>query len=173
MSPKSHFIEAASMDLSVNLTVRGALPAKGFAVKLAFGKAGFPVTVIVLLMASVPSALLAVRLIIAFVIGPRKQYTANELVQLTTKCLSDSMPLFVSDGLEFYAKALLKKFGETEEFPKTGKRGRPKNPKLVSPDNLRYTQVIKKRKGGRLQKIAKKIIFGEDVEENEISTSLL
>jgi hypothetical protein len=38
---------------------------------------------------------------------------------------------------------------------------------------LNYAQVIKKRKGGQLQKIAKKIIFGKDVEENEISTSLL
>ena len=83
------------------------------------------------------------------------------------------MPLFVSDGLEFYAKALLKKFGETEEFPRTGKRGRPKKPKLVPPDDLRYAQVIKKRKGGKLQKIVKKIMFGKDIEESEISTSLL
>jgi len=113
------------------------------------------------------------RLIISFVIGPRKQYIANELVQLTAECLSDSMPLFVSDGLEFYAKALLKEFGKIEEFPRTGKRGRPKKPKLVPPDDLRYAQVIKKRKGGRLQKIVKKIIFGEDIKESEISTSLL
>jgi IS1 family transposase len=90
------------------------------------------------------------RLIVAFAIGPRKQYVADELVESTAKCLSESMPLFVSDGLEFYAKALLKKFGETEEFPRTGKRGRPKKPKLVPPDDLRYAQVIKKRKGGKL-----------------------
>src|SRR5665648_643206 len=83
------------------------------------------------------------------------------------------MPLFVSDGLEFYAKALLKKFGETEEFSRTGKRGRPKKPKLAPPDDLRYAQVIKKRKGGKLQKIVKKILFGKDIEESEISTSLL
>ena len=38
---------------------------------------------------------------------------------------------------------------------------------------MRYAQVIKKRKVGRLQKIVKKIIFGEDIEESEISTSLL
>src|SRR5450756_2545453 len=97
------------------------------------------------------------RLIVAFAIGPRKQYVADELVESTAKCLSESMPLFVSDGLEFYAKALLKKFGETEEFSRTGKRGRPKKPKLAPPDDLRYAQVIKKRKGGKLQKIVKKI----------------
>src|SRR5665648_232471 len=83
------------------------------------------------------------------------------------------MPLFVSDGLEFYAKALLKKFGETEEFSRTGKRRRPKKPKLAPPDDLRYAQEIKKRKGGKLQKIVKKILFGKDIEESEISTSLL
>ena len=42
------------------------------------------------------------RLIVAFVIGPRKQYVADELLELTAKCLSESIPLFVSDGLKFY-----------------------------------------------------------------------
>jgi IS1 family transposase len=113
------------------------------------------------------------RLIVAFVIGPRKQYVANELLELTAKCLSESKPLFVSDGLKFYTKSLLNEFGEIEEFPRTGKRGRPRNPKRVPPENLEYAQVIKKRTGGRLQKIVKKVIFGENIEENEISTSLL
>jgi IS1 family transposase len=113
------------------------------------------------------------RLIIAFVIGPRKQYVADELLKLTAKCLSESIPLFVSDGLKFYIKALLNEFGEIEEFPRTGKRGRPRNPKIVPPDNLSYAQVKKERKGGRLQKIVKNVIFGKNIKENEISTSLL
>jgi hypothetical protein len=75
--------------------------------------------------------------------------------------------------LKFYTKALLKKFGEIGVFPRTGKRGRPKNPKITPPENLRYAQVIKEKKRGRLQKITKKIIFGKNIEENEISTSLL
>lgn len=113
------------------------------------------------------------RLIVAFAIGPRKQYVADELVKSTAKRLSNSKPLFVTDGLEFYEKALLKQFGEIQEFPRTGKRGRPKNPKRVPPDDLNYAQVIKKRKEGKLQKIAKRIVFGKDIEETEISTSLL
>ena len=113
------------------------------------------------------------RLIVAFAIGPRKQYVADELVESTAKRLSESMPLFVSDGLKFYEKALLKQFGKIEEFPRTGKRGRPRKPKRVPPDDLKFAQVIKKRKGGKLQKIAKKIVFGKDIEETEISTSLL
>src|SRR5450756_2680576 len=42
------------------------------------------------------------RLIVAFAIGPRKQYVADELVESTAKCLSESMPLFVSDGSVSY-----------------------------------------------------------------------
>jgi IS1 family transposase len=113
------------------------------------------------------------RLIVAFVIGPRKQYVANELLELTANCLSETKPLFVSDGLKFYTKALLNEFGEIKEFPKTGKRGRPRNPKTITPNDLEYAQVIKKRKGGRLRNIVKKVIFGKNIEENEISTSLL
>ena len=50
------------------------------------------------------------RLIVAFVIGPRKQYVANELLELTAKRLSESRPLFISDGLKFYTKASYSRF---------------------------------------------------------------
>jgi len=113
------------------------------------------------------------RLIVAFIIGPRKQYVADELLELIYKCLSESVPLFVTDGLSFYAEAILKKYGELVEFPRTGKRGRPKKPKIVPVKDLRYAQVVKNRKGGKLQKIAKKIIFGDHIEQKQISTSLL
>jgi IS1 family transposase len=113
------------------------------------------------------------KLIIAFVLGPRKQYIADELVTLTSKRLSDPLPLFVSDGLEFYKEALLKQFGKIVEFPRTGKRGRPRNPILVPSEGLKFAQVIKKRKKGKLKKIAKKKTFGEDIAETEISINLL
>ncbi|KKG75483.1 hypothetical protein DU63_11430 [Methanosarcina mazei] len=61
------------------------------------------------------------RLIIDFVLGPRKQYVADKLVEITDKCLSDLKPLFVTDGLKFYAEALLQKYGRLVKFPKTGK----------------------------------------------------
>jgi hypothetical protein len=40
------------------------------------------------------------RLIIDFIIGPRKQYVADALIEATDKHLSDSKPLFVTDGLK-------------------------------------------------------------------------
>jgi hypothetical protein len=73
------------------------------------------------------------------------------------------------DGLKFYTKALLNEFGEREEFPRTGKRGRPRSQKTIPPEDLEYAQVIKKRKGGRLLKIVKKVIFGKSIEEKAIS----
>ncbi len=59
------------------------------------------------------------------------------------------------------------------EFPRTGKRGRPKKPKIVPVEDLRYAQVIKDREGGRVKEIVRKVIFGDQIEQNQISTSLL
>jgi len=87
------------------------------------------------------------RLILDFIIGPRKQYVADKLVELVKKHLSSKIPVFVTDGLNFYREALLKQFGVLKEFLRTGERGRPKKPKIVPSDNLRYAQVVKTRMG--------------------------
>ncbi|MGD9778130.1 MAG: IS1 family transposase, partial [Methanosarcina sp.] len=104
---------------------------------------------------------------------PRKQYVADELVKITDKHLSDLKPLFVTDGLKFYAEALLEKYGKLVEFPKTGKRGRPRKPAIVPDEDLRYAQVIKNKQGRKLQNIEKRVIFGQNIDDSEISTSLL
>lgn len=113
------------------------------------------------------------RLIVAFTIGPRKQYVADKLVKLTDDCLSENKPVYVTDGLNFYKVALLNHYGLWIKYPKTGKRGRPRNPKIVPPDDLKYAQVVKKRKGRKLQKVEKNVIFGEGIEQSKISTSLI
>lgn len=38
---------------------------------------------------------------------------------------------------------------------------------------LKYTQLIKNRQRRKLQNIEKRIIFGKDIDQSEISTSLL
>ena len=113
------------------------------------------------------------RLIIYFILGPRKQYVADELIKVTDKHLSDLKPLFTTDGLKFYAKALLKKYGERIEFPRIGLRGRSKNSALVPDKDLKYAQVLKNRKGRKLKTIEKRVIFGKNIDQIEISTSLL
>jgi transposase-like protein len=46
------------------------------------------------------------RLILDFVIVSRKQYVTDTLLEKISKRLSKSIPLFVTDGLKFYAEAI-------------------------------------------------------------------
>jgi IS1 family transposase len=50
------------------------------------------------------------RLVVAHAVGERKQYMADKVEETTKKRIA-SVPLFVSDGLKFYTKALLKSYG--------------------------------------------------------------
>jgi len=81
--------------------------------------------------------------------------------------------VFVTDGLNFYIEALLKQYGDLKEFPISGKIGRLRKPKIVLSDDLNYAQVVKTRINGILKKVEKNIIFGKDIEQSEISTTLL
>ena len=112
------------------------------------------------------------RLIIANYLGPRTQECADAIIEQTAKRIDeDELPLFVSDGLKLYTTALLKKYHSLKEFPKTGKRGRPRKPEKIPDPQLKYAQVVKKRKGGRLVTVEKRIVFGKDIPESEINTS--
>jgi transposase-like protein len=103
------------------------------------------------------------RLLLAHCVGPRTQKTANQIVAKTARRLA-SIPLFVTDGLKFYKNALLNQYFEIIKYPPTGKRGRPRSPKLIANALLKYAQIIKERSGSRLKKIVKKIVFGNDID---------
>jgi len=91
---------------------------------------------------------------------------------ITDKHISDPKPLFVTDGLKFYAEALLK-YGGWVNFPKTGKRGRPKRPALLPTKDLKYAQVVKNKQGCKFQNVEKRVIFGQNIDQSEISMNLL
>ena len=99
------------------------------------------------------------RLVLSHVVGERSQKIADKLVANTAKMLR-SIPLFVTDGLKLYTIALRKQYGKLQLFAPTGKRGRPRSPKLIVDELLNYAQVIKIRAEGRLKKVVKRIIFG-------------
>ncbi len=111
-------------------------------------------------------------MVLSHVVGERNQMMAREIVAKTAESLA-SIPLFVTDGLRFYAGALLEQYGQWIEYPPTGKRGRPRKDRLVPNDKLKYAQVIKNRQEGRLKKVIKKTVFGKDIETVLISTSLI
>ena len=69
--------------------------------------------------------------------------------------------------------ALRKQYGKLQHFALTGKRGRPRSPILIVDDLLKYAQVIKMRIEGRLKRVVKRIIFGENIDHKMISTSYI
>jgi IS1 family transposase len=79
------------------------------------------------------------RLVLSHVIGKRSQRSADSLVKKTAQRLK-SLPLFVTDGLRFYKIALLKRYGKLQNFARTGKRGRPRRPRLIPDKLLKYAQ---------------------------------
>lgn len=79
-----------------------------------------------------------------------------------------NMPLFVSDELAHYATALAKRYHTVVPVPPTGKRGRPKKPELVIDRQLKYGTVHKERKGGKVVKVRRTVVFGDKDEINKI-----
>ena len=68
-------------------------------------------------------------------------------------------PLFTSDELPHYQTVLLEHFSSLENQPKTGKRGRPLQPKVVADPELKYATVHKTRQKGNVVKVERKVIF--------------
>ena len=86
------------------------------------------------------------RLILALVIAATEPALAAPLIAATEACLAaDNWPTWSSDGLEAYRAALLARHHVVQTFPRTGKRGRPRRPRLVAHPRLRYGQVVKQR----------------------------
>ena len=92
------------------------------------------------------------RLILAMAVGPRTYETALMLIQITATIVS-GVPCFFSDGFSCYYNALIEHYHKIKIFPRTGKRGRPKDPVKEPHPDLIYGQIVKENKGGRLVKI--------------------
>ena len=76
------------------------------------------------------------RLVLSHVVGERSQKIADQLVTNTVKRLK-SIPLFATDGLKLYTIALRKQCGKLKQFAPTGKRGRPRSPRLIVDELLK------------------------------------
>lgn len=101
----------------------------------------------------------------AFVVGKRTKANAYKLVEKIYRVTDGVIPFFTSDELIHYKDALLRVYGIPEAVPRgPRKRGRPKKPKLKPPPELRYAQVVKHRRKGRVVSISTKVIFGKEAE---------
>lgn len=106
---------------------------------------------------------------ISFKIAATESSLAFPLIAQTEGRI-DSWPVWVSDGLDAYGEALKCRHCILEIYPRTGKRGRPRRPKLVACPQLRYGQVVKERdKRHRVIGIFKQPVYG-DIPLKRIST---
>jgi IS1 family transposase/transposase-like protein len=115
------------------------------------------------------------RLILAMVVGPRTFETALTLIQITARIVL-GIPCFFSDGFSCYMRALIECYGKIKVFPRTGQRGRTKDPIKEPHPDLVYGQVVKERKGGRIIKVTHRIKCGAERLAQlglKISTTLL
>lgn len=102
-------------------------------------------------------------------VGKRTKANASRLVEKIHRVTDGAIPLFTSDELRHYRDALLGVYGIREEVSKgPQKRGRPRKPKLRPPPELRYAQVVKHRRRGRVISITTKVIFGKEQEVKEL-----
>jgi len=108
------------------------------------------------------------RVVLAFVIGKRTQENANLLLDRVAHVTDAHVPFFTSDQFSEYHKALLHTYGQWYQPLRAGNRGRYPKPVRVPIPELVYAQVVKVRNhNGRLVKVNKKIIFGDEKMLNE------
>jgi len=99
------------------------------------------------------------------VVGKRTKNNAYKLVEKIYRVTDGAIPFFTSDELKHYKEALLWVYGIPEDVPKGPRtRGRPKKPKLRPPPELKYAQVVKHRRKGRVVSISTRVVFGEEDE---------
>ncbi len=101
------------------------------------------------------------RLILAMVVGPRTFETALSLIAMTAGVVL-GVPCFFSDGFSCYFNALIECYHQIKIFPKTGKRGRQREPVKEPHPELVYGQMIKKKKNGKLVEITYRIMCGAE-----------
>jgi len=108
------------------------------------------------------------KVIVSLVIGKRNKELINKLVGNIRDVTDDSIPLFTSDGLKWYETEILEHYGVKEEVERTGNRGRPRKPKTTPHPDLKYAQVVKQYKKGKVSKVEFKVIFGDEEEVKKV-----
>ena len=101
------------------------------------------------------------KLAVSLVIGPRSQQRAEALWSDFAQRTDHGRPtLITTDEYRVYAGALLTTYGVPQPVPRTGRRGRPRKPRLVPPPELVYAMVHKLRRKGRVVQVTLRRVFG-------------
>jgi hypothetical protein len=115
------------------------------------------------------------RLMLTAVVGPRTLETAKEVIEATAAIVR-GVPAFFSDGFTCYFAALIAVYHTITIFPRTGKPGRPKDPRIEPHPELVYGQLVKEKRQGRLVTLSTRILAGAEhltVRGLSVSTALI
>ena len=101
------------------------------------------------------------RLLVCHLVGDRTLESCREFLgELSSRV--DNIPMFTSDELPHYKTVLGELYSTEVPVEKTGKRGRPKkSQKEINPE-LDYATVHKTRKKGKVTKVERCIVYGEE-----------
>jgi IS1 family transposase len=101
------------------------------------------------------------RLVVSVLPGKRTTERVHELVQdFKRRTGGRLMNLLTSDEYPAYETAILEAYGIVQEFPRTGRPGRPRQPIPVPHPHLKYATVHKTRENGRVVKVEPRVVFG-------------
>ncbi len=102
----------------------------------------------------------------------RSEAAATTFIQHISGASDGQATFFTSDKLPAYVSALVATYSVVEPPPAKRGRGRPRHqPKRIIDAQLRYAQVDKRRQGGRVVEVRRRIIFGKADEIEDIIKS--
>ena len=103
------------------------------------------------------------RLVLEVVPGKRSsEHVAKVVKAVKGRTGGRMMKLITTDEFSPYKDQILSAYGLLEIVIPTGKRGRPRKPKVLPPPDLLYATVHKTRKNGKVVKVETRLQFGTD-----------
>jgi IS1 family transposase len=101
------------------------------------------------------------RLVVSVVPGKRTEAHTQLLVEdFKGRTGGRLMNLMTSDEYPAYQKAIFEAYATVRPQQRTGRPGRPRQPKKVLPQGLKYATVHKERQNGRVVKVTTRVVFG-------------
>ncbi len=101
------------------------------------------------------------RLVVSLVVGKRTEDATHELVRdFHQRTGGRVMRLMTSDEYPVYATAIRETYGQVVTPPRTGRRGRPRQPYPVMPPEVTYATVHKVRANNRVVEVSTRVVFG-------------
>jgi len=102
----------------------------------------------------------ATRLIVCYLVGDRTLESCRAfLTEFSSRV--DNIPLFTSDELPHYKTILSEIYSEEIPVEKSGKKGRPPKPARRVDPELDYATVHKTRENGKIVKVERRIVYGD------------